>query len=182
MIDTKDWTLEKVYQTVLNRQLGGVMLHSDARLFMAFLGLRNNSELHRLRQEDESKALDMVAMHYLDFYGFMLQAKLTDREEFISAEAYKTMAAEVGVEYKRKMLSRFMDLWHKWEKETAELYTAAVGWCLKMQEPDYSFFSMLLEQVQQEREHLRSIREGFSLAGYDLPKSEHILVAILDNC
>ena len=165
-METAGWTTEKLFSQVLARQKAGVAFHNEASLFMDYLGLTNMAELQSKRFTEEARELECIQRYHLQEYGLMLRPDSSETVELIPAEAYKTNRSNVGMEYKKKSLARFMELWDKWEKGTAELYSAAVSWCISKQIPDCEFFRKCLAGVQEERHMLRRLMCQMDLTGY----------------
>lgn len=168
MIDTKNWTVDKIYQEVGNRQLAGAMFHSDAVMLMSYLGLKNLSKIQQKRRKQELDTLQTICLQYLNEHGCLLKLQNTERIAVISTEEYRTPAEKVGNEYKRKALAGFMEKWGNWEQETALLLMAAVSWCVDNCVPDMLFFKELLSDVCSEKTLLHDEKQRMELSNYDI--------------
>lgn len=159
---------------MLNHQLAGVMFHSDARLYMDFMGLSNMGACQQEHTNHELCNMQKTMSHYLYRHGYMLSADNSEQQELISAEAYATPKDNVTNDYRRKMLMKFMDAWDNWEKETEELYAAAIAWCTEMQKSDVLYFNKMLADVCDEREQICSMKKRMNIASYNLVDCEEI--------
>lgn len=178
MIDTKDWTTTLVFQSALNHQLAGVMFHHDAYRFFKYLGLLKMAKLQHERYKEEQNQVDNIICAYLDRYDILLDGKLTDYKAIIPNEVYSTKASAVGNEYKRKMLSSFMNAWTEWEDKTEKLYQAIVSWCVSNQQADAHFFSKMVMGVCKERQLIHCLMSQMAISNYDLTTAESIISKI----
>lgn len=175
-METKDWTLTKVYHQALSHELAGVMFHKDACRYMAFLGLSKMMALQEHQYKEESNSLQDTEQTFLQRHDMLIEAeyKVDDQEELIPREARVTKSSTVGIEFKRKTLASFLDKWYEWETRTEKLYAIITAWCIENQCADYAYFQKLLEKVCVEKTMVYCMKREMSLAGWALAECELI--------
>ena len=167
MIDTKDWTVSKVYQTALNHQLAGVMFHSDSHSYLRYLGLPNLAKLHCYQKQEELENMDKTVNSYLTHHNMLMQADNSKVIKIVPADVYTTSADKVGTDFKRKAVNKILETWLEWEAQTAELYTAITCWLMNQHKADYLHFQKLLKDVCHEHEKAKCIYSHAELVGWD---------------
>lgn len=175
-METKEWTLSKVYQMALNHQLEGIMFHNKAEKYMAFLGLEHMSDLQHCQYRAESEDLHKTEKIFLNKHDLMLiaQREAGDEDDIIPREAFSTKASSVGQEFKRKALAGFIDQWSDWETSTEKLYAAIAAWCVEHQCSDYIHFQHLLENVCKEKMIIHDLEREMVISGWELCACENI--------
>ena len=181
-MEMKDWTIEKLYQLIANRQLAGVMLHEQAAQYLRFLGLRCIGNLQYNQHREEANGLYETLDYYLTHHKAMLQPKADVYPKVMPTEALSTPAMSVGFEFKRKALANFMDTWLKWEDETATLYMQAFKWCIETGHPDYLYFNQLVKGVGHEQEKLYKLYQKMQCSNWSLVDSEGFAYKLSTSC
>ena len=172
MIDRKDWTVSKVYQTALNHQLAGVMFHSDSHSYLQYLGLPNLAKLHCCQKQEELETMDKTVNSYLIHHNMLGQADNSKVIKIVPAEVYATSADKVSADFKRKAVNKVLETWLEWEAQTAELYTAIACWLMNQHKADYLHFQKLLKDVCREYKKAKCIYSHAELAGWDVADIE----------
>ena len=178
MIDTKDWTVSKVYQTALNHQLAGVMFHSDSHSYLQYLGLPNLAKLHCHQKQEELKTMDKTVNSYLVHHNMLMQAENSKVIKIVPVEVYTTSADKVGTDFKRKAVNKILETWLEWEAQTAELYTAIVCWLMTQHKADYLHFQKQLKDVCHEHEKAKFIYSHAELVSWNVADIESFVCKI----
>ena len=98
MIDSKDWTVSKVYQAALNYQLAGVMFHSDSHSYLRYLGLPNLAKLHCRQKQEELEIMDKTVNSYLIHHNRLGQADNSKVIKIVPPDVYATASDKVSAE------------------------------------------------------------------------------------
>lgn len=178
MIDTKDWTVSKVYQTALNHQLAGVMFHSDSHAYLQYLGLPDLAKLHCHQKREELEIMDKTVNSYLVHHNMLGQADNSEVIKIVPAEVHATSADKVGTDFKRKAVNKILETWLEWEAQTAELYTAITCWLMNQHKADYLHFQKLLKDVCREHEKAKLIYSHAELVGWNVADIESFVCKI----
>ena len=178
MIDTKDWTVSKVYQTALNHQLAGVMFHSDSHAYLQYLGLPDLAKLHCHQKREELEIMDKTVNSYLVHHNMLGQADNSEVIKIVPAEVHATSADKVGTDFKRKAVNKILETWLEWEAQTAELYTAIACWLMNRHKADYLHFQKLLKDVCHEHEKAKCIYSHAELVGWDVADIESFVCTV----
>ena len=168
MIDSKDWTVSKVYQTALNHQLAGVMFHSDSHNYLRYLGLPNLAKLHCHQKQEELETIDKTVSSYLVHHNMLGKADNSKVIKIVPPDVYATASDKVSADFKRKAVSKVLETWLEWEAQTAELYTAITCWLMGQHKADYLHFQKLLKDVCHEHEKAKCIYSHAELIGWDV--------------
>ena len=178
MIDSKDWTVSKVYQTALNHQLAGVMFHSDSHNYLQYLGLPNLAKLHCRQKQEELEIMDKTVNSYLVHHNMLVQADNSKVIKIVPPDVYATSADKVGTDFKRKATNKILETWLEWEAQTAELYTVIVCWLMNQHKADYLHFQKLLKDVCREYKKAKCIYSHAELVGWDVADSGSFVCAL----
>ena len=178
MIDSKDWTVSKAYQTTLNHQLAGVMFHSDSHSYLQYLRLPNLAKLHCRQKHEELEAMDRTVNSYFIHHNMLMQADNSKVIKIVPAEVYATSADKVGADFKRKAVNKILETWLEWEAQTAELYTAITCWLMNQHKADYLHFQKLLKDVCREYKKAKCIYSHAELVGWDVAGIESFVCTL----
>ena len=178
MIDSKDWTVSKVYQTALNHQLAGVMFHSDSHSYLQYLGLHNLAKLHCHQKREELEIMDKTVNSYLVHHNMLGQADNSKVIKIVPPDAYTTSADKVGTDFKRKAVNRILETWLEWEAQTAELYTAITCWLMAQHKADYLHFQKLLKDVCHEYKKAKCVYSHAELVGWNAADIESFVCTL----
>lgn len=178
MIDSKDWTVSKVYQAALNHQLAGVMLHSDSHSYLQYLGLHNLAKLHCCQKQEELEIMDKTVNSYLVHHNMLGQADNSKVIKIVPPDVYATSADKVGTDFKRKAVNKVLETWLEWEAQTAELYTAIACWLMGRNKADYLHFQKLLKDVCHEYKKAKCIYSHAELVGWDVADIESFVCTL----
>lgn len=178
MIDTKDWTVSKVYQTALNHQLAGVMFHSDSHAYLQYLGLPNLAKLHCYQKQEELENMDKTVNSYLTHHNMLMQADNSKVIKIVPPDVYATVSDKVSADFKRKAVNKILETWLEWEAQTAELYTAITCWLMNQHKADYLHFQKLLKDVCHEYKKAKCIYSHAELVGWDVADIESFVCTV----
>lgn len=178
MIETKDWTVSKVYQAALNHQLAGVMFHSDSHSYLQYLGLPNLAKLHCHQKQEELETMDKTVNSYLVHHNMLAQADNSKVIKIVPPDVYVTPADKVSADFKRKAVNKILETWLEWEAQTAELYTAIACWLMGQNKADYLPFQKLLKDVCHEYKKAKCIYSHAELIGWDVADIESFVCTL----
>lgn len=178
MIETKDWTVSKVYQAALNHQLAGVMFHSDSHSYLQYLGLPNLAKLHCHQKQEELETMDKTVNSYLVHHNMLAQADNSKVIKIVPPDVYVTPADKVSADFKRKAVNKILETWLEWEAQTAELYTAIACWLMAQHKADYLHFQKLLKDVCHEYKKAKCIYSHAELIGWDVADIESFVCTL----
>lgn len=168
--------MAEMYRKAASHQLKGTMFHYEAYLFFEFLGLCEFAEVQHRRYIEESKTLDSIVLQCLCRHDTLIKLEHED-SDVIPSEAYSTKASSVGNEYKRKALSKFMQKWQEWERDTEAFYAELASSC--KESSDSFFFADIAKEVSHEIAYLHNLERLFQLAGYELVQAENLSATCL---
>ena len=178
MIDSKDWTVSKVYQTALNHQLAGVTFHSDSHNYLRYLGLPNLAKLHCHQKQEELEIMDKTVNSYLVHHDMLGQADNSKVIKIVPAEVYATSADKVSADFKRKAVNKVLETWLEWAAQTAELYTAITCWLMNQHKADCLHFQKLAKDVCHEYRKAKCIYSHAELVGWDVADIESFVCTL----
>ena len=152
MIDISKWTVETMWNTVLDKQNLGLKYHHEMIEIFTLIDMSGYAEWqkHQMRSEGE-KALKMEELYINKFkhiYNFTNFSKDTlIKNNFLSNNTY-------SIDNKRAIIDEIFNFWCEWEKSVIELYIGCVQWCILNQCSDYIYFNKMLKKVLKEKEEI----------------------------
>lgn len=178
MIDSKDWTVSKVYQAALNHQLAGVMFHSDSHNYLRYLGLPKLAKLHCRQKQEELETMDKTVNSYLVHHNMLGQADNSKVIKIVPPDVYATASDKVSADFKRKAVNKILETWLEWEAQTAELYTTITCWLMNQHKADYLHFQKLLKGVCHEYKKAKCIYSHAELVGWNVADIESFVCTL----
>ena len=115
-------TVEEIFESISNRMLDGIMLHSDMVDYYRFIALNGYAKCHEMHMISESKAFRKLRKHYLDNHDKLIRDEEIPRESVIPDSWYSHVRQDVDTASVRKAVKDGLEKWVSHETETKRLY------------------------------------------------------------
>lgn len=151
MVDISKWTIESMWEIVLDKQNLGLKYHREMMEIFTLLDMKSYAEWQRYRLNDESEEAFKFKTAYIRKFRKIYKAQEMKetllQNSFVNSNKY-------SIDNKRAIIDEVFSAWVEWEKSVSDLYMGCIQWCILNQNSDYLIFEKMLKGVHQEQEHL----------------------------
>ena len=151
MIDTSKWTLETMWNLVLDTQSLGIKYHHEMTQIFSLIDMKGYVEWQKERMLDEGNTSLATEIKFIKKFKKIYVPNYSQdtllKNSFLSNNTYSS-------DNKRSIIDEIFTAWINWENHVCELYMACINWCILNQSSDFIFFTKLLKEVQKEKEKI----------------------------
>lgn len=167
MINTTGWTIDAIYNKVLDNQTIGIMYHSEFKNAFCLLGLHGYKRWHEYKIFDEVSENIKTEHFYINKHHKVIKPDNTSKPVLLN-ELYNMDSMTAEPAQIEKLVENIFKSWYKWEKSVQDLYSACVDWCIKNQVIDRINFENLQKGQDKEIKKLERHLIKLKNVKYDL--------------
>lgn len=157
-----------IYSMVNARQITALMFHDEMADMFDFLGLRGFKRMHEYQYFVESAEHRALKRYYLNHHGKLLPQNELEPLEVIPDDWVHYARGDVTPAVRKQAVQRAFDLYHKWERETKELYSECASHLLAWKKvADFNKINSLIKDVDMELKYLERLVLELSSVDYD---------------
>lgn len=161
-------SVDDVFAEINARQIAALMMHDQMADYFDFLGLSGYKRLHLYQYFSESKERRDVAHYYINHHGKLIPDRFEGNVQMIPESWRSANRMSVGKSTKQKAVEDGFSVYLGWEQATKDVYQK---YATALREQGYVadaiFVDRLVEDVDNELEHLERIITDLITSGYD---------------
>ena len=162
-------TVEEIFSKISSHMVEGMMHHEQFSDYYDFLGLDGYCCCHTYHYLKETH--DRAKLHdfFINKYNKLIPETAVDTKSIIPPAWFSATRFNVDAATKKNGIKTALSEWHKWEKETRDLYVQMYNELIKINEiASAEYITDMICNVEKEIKHAEKRMIEYNGIGYDL--------------
>lgn len=162
----------EIFKRIAEKQIEGLMFHSDMADYYAFLNLKIFKDFHDKQYIEESENLRKIKNYFIEKnHKTLLLNPLIPPKTITPVEWEDKTTMDVDKDSIKILLKKSLETYRDWENKVCECYKNCADELFdKGYYDDYQFVRCLIDEVEKEKIHVISLMADLSVVDYDITK------------
>ena len=162
----------EIFKGIAEKQIEGLMFHSDMADYYAFLNLKIFQDFHNRQYIEESENFRKIKDYFIEKnHKTLLLNPLIPPKTITPIEWEDKTTMDVDKDSIKVLLKKSLETYHNWEHEVCKFYKESAD---KLFDngyyEDYCFMRCLIDDIEKEKNHIESLMADLSVVDYDITK------------
>ena len=115
-------TVSEIYSGIISHMIKGMMMHENLANYYDFLGLGGYKKCHEYHFMEETANFRKLTSYYICHHNNLIPDTDITPVQVIPDSWYQVDRFDVDIATKKSAVKTGLTIWHRWEKETQQLY------------------------------------------------------------
>lgn len=115
-------TIDESFNSVIDRTLGGIMMHAQLYNYFNFLGLEGYAECQKYRYYDESNHYVKLCEYFVKHCNKIPAENKINNQSIVPADWKMHMRFDVDASIRKSSIKTGIEKWVQWERDTKAFF------------------------------------------------------------